>query len=136
MLPHGEKYGHGWLWLDPVVSLAIVVVILIGTWGLLRDSVNLALDAVPEGIDLNSIREHLASLPTCVDVHDLHIWGMSTTETALTAHLVMNHSICADALLARIGNELHEQFGIEHATLQIEAGDPAYPCRCQLAPLV
>lgn len=126
----------GWLWLDPVVSLAISAVILIGTWGLLRDSVNLALDAVPEGVDLNSVREHLASLPTCVDVHDLHIWGMSTTETALTAHLVMNHSICDDALLARITDELHQKFGIEHATLQVEAGDPAYPCRCRLSPAV
>ncbi len=126
----------GWLWLDPVVSLAISAVILIGTWGLLRDSVNLALDAVPEGVDLNSVREHLASLPTCVDVHDLHIWGMSTTETALTAHLVMNHSICDDALLARITEELHRKFGIEHATLQVESGDPAYPCRCRLSPAV
>jgi cobalt-zinc-cadmium efflux system protein len=79
----------GWWWLDPVVSLMIVVVILIGTWGLLRDAVNLALDAVPEGVDVHGVRQYLASLPKVVDVHDLHIWGMSTTETALTAHLVM-----------------------------------------------
>lgn len=125
----------GWLWLDPTVSLAISAVILIGTWGLLRDSVNLALDAVPEGIDLNSIREHLAGLPTCVDVHDLHIWGMSTTETALTAHLIMSKSVCDDELLAKTARELHDKFGIEHATLQVEAGDPNYPCSCCLAPV-
>ncbi|MDT5272806.1 MAG: cobalt-zinc-cadmium efflux system protein [Acidobacteriota bacterium] len=77
----------GWLWLDPVASLVIVALVVYGTWGLLRDSVNLALDAVPEGVDIEGINEYLASFSTCVEVHDLHIWGMSTTETALTAHL-------------------------------------------------
>ncbi len=124
----------GWWWLDPVVSLVIVVVILIGTWDLLRDSVNLALDAVPEGVDLHGVRQYLAGLPQVVDVHDLHIWGMSTTETALTAHLVMTEAGCDDAFLARIEGELHTLFGIEHTTIQVETGDPAYPCRCRLAP--
>jgi len=124
----------GWLWLDPIVSLVIVALIVYGTWGLLRDSLNLALDAVPEGIDMNDVKEYLAGLPTCVDVHDLHVWGMSTTEAALTAHLVMAQTICDDALLAKITNELQQKFGIEHATLQVEFGDPTYPCRCRLTP--
>lgn len=124
----------GWLWLDPVVSFVIVALIVYGTWELLRDSINLALDAVPEGIDVEGINEYLKSLPACVEVHDLHIWGMSTTETALTAHLIMGESACDDALLARTARELHERFGIEHATLQVENGDPAYPCHCRLIP--
>ena len=125
----------GWLWLDPIVSLVIVALIVYGTWGLLRDSLNLALDAVPEGIDMNDVKEYLAGLPTCVDVHDLHVWGMSTTEAALTAHVVMSQTICDDALLAKITDELHRKFGIEHATLQVEFGDPTYPCRCRLTPV-
>jgi cobalt-zinc-cadmium efflux system protein len=122
-----------WWWLDPVVSVGIVVVILIGTWDILRDSVNLALDAVPEGVDLPGVRQYLARLPKVVDVHDLHIWGMSTTETALTAHLVLTEAVCDDAFLARIEGELHTLFGIEHTTIQVETGNPAYPCRCRLA---
>src|SRR6266550_194990 len=122
----------GWSWLDPVVSLVIVALIVYGTWGLLRGSLNLALDAVPEGIDMNEVKEYLAGLPTCVDVHDLHVWGMSTTEAALTAHVVMSQTICDDALLAKITDELHHKFGIEHTTLQVEFGDPTYPCRCRL----
>jgi cobalt-zinc-cadmium efflux system protein len=118
----------GWLWLDPVVSLLIVVVILVGTWGLLRDSVNLALDAVPENIDETRVQAYLADLPGVNDVHDLHIWGMSTTETALTAHLVLREASGSDALISRACRELHDEFGIEHATLQIETGDCAYPC--------
>jgi cobalt-zinc-cadmium efflux system protein len=124
----------GWLWLDPVASLVIVVLIVYGTWELLRDSVNLALDAVPEGVNVEGIQEYLANLPTCIEVHDLHIWGMSTTETALTAHLIMGRSAYDDALLAQTAHELHDKFGIEHATLQVENGDPAYPCRCRLVP--
>ena len=123
----------GWLWLDPLVSLVIVALIVYGTWALLRDSVNLALDAVPEGIDMNDVKAYLSSLPTCVDVHDLHVWGMSTTEAALTAHVVMAQTVCDDALLAKTANELHQKFGIEHTTLQVEFGDPTYPCRCRLA---
>jgi cobalt-zinc-cadmium efflux system protein len=118
----------GWQWLDPVISLAIALIILVGTWGLLRDSVNLALDAVPEGIDAGAVAAHLAALPGVTGVHDLHIWAMSTTETALTAHLVVPGGESGDALLARAGAGLHDHFGIEHATLQVERGDPAYPC--------
>jgi cobalt-zinc-cadmium efflux system protein len=118
----------GWLWLDPVVSLLIVAVIFVGTWGLLRDSVNLALDAVPEGIDTAAVAGYLGDLPGVTEVHDLHIWAMSTTETALTAHLVIPDAHDTDALMARICGEIHDRFGIEHATLQIERGDPAHPC--------
>lgn len=117
----------GWYWLDPVVSLAIVAIILRGTWGLMRDSVNLALDAVPEGIDLGAVRAYLAGLPGVTDVHDLHIWAMSTTETALTAHLVVPTVADHDGLLARAAEELHDRFGIEHTTLQLEAGNGAHP---------
>ena len=124
----------GRAWLDPAVSLAIVVVIVVGTWGLLRDSVNLALDAVPEGIDMAAVQGYLGSLPAVVEVHDLHVWGMSTTETALTAHLVMPDTTCDDATLSRICGELHDRFGIEHTTLQVESGDPAHPCSCSLVP--
>jgi cobalt-zinc-cadmium efflux system protein len=119
----------GWTWLDPLISLIISALIIYGTWGLLRDSVNLALDAVPERIDINAVKEYLANLPTCADVHDLHVWGMSTTETALTAHVVMNKTTCDDALLAKTANDLHNKFGIEHTTLQVEFGDPNYPCQ-------
>jgi cobalt-zinc-cadmium efflux system protein len=121
----------GWLWLDPAVSLVIVAVILIGTWGLLRDSVNLALDATPEAIDPSAVRAYLLSLPGIVGVHDLHIWAMSTTETALTAHLVTAQNQRpddTDALLARIRNDLHDRFGIEHCTLQIEHDDLCVGC--------
>jgi len=118
----------GWQWLDPTVSLLIAAVIFIGTWGLLRDSVNLALDAVPEGIDTAAVAAYLAALPGVTEVHDLHIWAMSTTETALTAHLVIPDGRDDDALLARVCAELHDRFGIEHTTVQIECGNPAHPC--------
>lgn len=123
----------GWLWLDPAVSLIIVLFITYSTWGLLRDSLNLVLDKVPPGINVGDVREYLSQLPTCTDVHDLHIWGMSTTETALTAHVVLEQAVCDDALLATTARELHDRFGIEHTTLQVELGDPTYPCSCRLA---
>ena len=118
----------GWFWLDPAVSLLISAVIVIATWGLLRDSLNLALHGVPEGIETQAVRAYLAALPDVAAVHDLHIWAMSTTETALTAHLVMPNGYPGDALLNRIGNELQTRFRIDHPTLQVEAGDPAHPC--------
>ena len=122
----------GWTWLDPVVSLLIAAVILVGTWGLLRDSVNLALDAVPEEIDVAEIEAYLAMLPGVKGIHDLHIWGMSTTEAALTCHLVVPAGAGQDALLTRATRELHDRFGIEHATLQVETGEAT--CSCCLAP--
>lgn len=113
----------GLLWIDPVVSLAIVAVIGIGTWGLLRDSVNLALDAVPAGIHPDEIRRYLSLQPGVSAVHDLHIWAMSTTETALTAHLVRPDAGPDDEFLARIGRDLRERYRIHHVTIQVERGD-------------
>ena len=118
----------GWAWLDPLVSLAIATLILVSTWGLLRDSANLALDKVPEGVDAAAVRAYLAALPGVSEVHDLHIWGLSTTETALTVHLVRPGAGTDDALLCRACEELRERFGIGHATVQVEEGDPAQPC--------
>ena len=118
----------GWLWIDPVLSLIVVVVVVVGTWGLLKDSLKLALDAVPAGIEPLAIRTYLRELPGVAEIHDLHIWGMSTSETALTVHLVMPAGCPGDGFLARINKELHDHFDIEHATLQIETGDPKHPC--------
>lgn len=118
----------GWLWFDPVVSLLIVAVVVVGTWQLLQDSINLALDAVPEGIEPLAVRTYLGDLPNVAEVHDLHIWAMSTTETALTAHLVISTGHPGDAFLSKVSKALHDQFGIEHATLQVETGDLAHPC--------
>jgi cobalt-zinc-cadmium efflux system protein len=120
------------LWIDPVVSLAIVAIIVYGTWHLLKESMNMALQAVPAGIDAGKVRAYLAGLPAVVDVHDLHIWGMSTTETALTVHLVMRPARVDDSFLVKAREELNEKFEIGHATIQIESGDPH--CNCELAP--
>ena len=119
----------GWDWLDPAVSLVIAAVILVSTWGLLRESVNLALDAVPAGIDVHAVEAHLRGLPGVEGVHDLHIWGMSTTEAALTVHLLKPDPRDDDALLARVTNEFHDRFEIEHLTVQWERGGDPRPCR-------
>ena len=118
----------GWLWLDPAVSLGISVAILAGTWSLLRDATGFALDAVPPGIDQRKVTDFLRRLPGVAEVHDLHIWGMSTTETALTAHLVRPDATLDDDLLHETCEELREHFGISHATLQVENGRGAHPC--------
>lgn len=109
-------------WIDPVISLLIVVVIAFSTWGLLRDSINLSLDAVPRGIDPDEVGACLRELPGIVEVHDLHIWGMSTTQSALTAHLVKADGQLDNDFLAQVCKELHDRFGIEHVTLQLESG--------------
>lgn len=109
-----------WRWLDPVVSLMIALIILLSTWGLLRESLDMTLHAVPAGIDTRAIESYLAGLPGIHAVHDLHVWAMSTTETALTAHLVKPDPDRDDALIARIQKELHERFNITHATIQWE----------------
>jgi len=122
-------YFTHWLWIDPAISLVIAAVILLSTWGVLRESLDLALDAVPKGIEPRAVEEYLAALPGVSEVHDLHIWGLSTTEAALTAHLVMPEVTYEDALLLQITRELHDRFGIEHSTLQVERGNLAdYPC--------
>ena len=124
----------GWLWLDPAVSLVIAVVIVVGTWGLLRDSVDLALDAVPRHVDRQEVEAYLGTLPGVVEVHDLHIWGLSTTDVALTAHLVRPQQVLDDAFIADICQTLKARFGIGHATLQIEAG--THPCGLASAQVV
>jgi cobalt-zinc-cadmium efflux system protein len=118
----------GWLWLDPLASLGIGIVIVLTTWGLLRESIDLSMDAVPGGVAHDQVQDYLASVPGVLEVHDLHIWGLSTTQTALTAHLV-----CAAASdenrLRDVTAELRDRFGIGHATLQIETDAEAELCR-------
>jgi len=117
-----------WLWLDPAVSLAIGAVIIWGTWSLLREALALALAGVPAGVDRGGVLEYLTTLPGVTEVHDLHIWGMSTTETALTAHLVRPGAALDDALLAEACGELRRRFHVHHATLQVESGELDHPC--------
>ena len=126
----------GWQWIDPLVSIAIAVVIVVGTWSLLKDSINLALDAVPSTIDRPAIETYLEALPGVSEIHDLHIWAMSTTEVALTVHLVRPGATLDDGLLAQACRDLSSRFGIAHATLQIESGDPAHPCTLASAEVV
>lgn len=118
----------GWLRIDPAISLIVAVVIVIGTWSLLRQSVELALDAVPPGIDQAEVERFLRGLPGVADLHDLHIWGMSTTETALTAHLVRPGQPTDDALLRAAAATLDRRYGIGHATFQVECGEDGEPC--------
>jgi len=117
--------GH---WIDPVVSLLICAVIVWGTWDLLRESVNLALQAVPKDIEPDTVERYLAQLPGIAKVHDLHIWAMSTTEAALTAHLVKPDGKLDDPLLEQIQNELQDRFGIGHMTVQLECGNCDHSC--------
>lgn len=118
----------GWHWIDPAVSLVIAAVIAIGTWGVLRDAVNLSVDGVPAGIAHAEVQAALGALPGVSEVHDLHIWGLSTTETALTAHLVREtDDDCA--LILKANQELQQRFGIGHVTLQLETPALADSCR-------
>ena len=122
----------GWTWIDPAMSLVIAAVIVAGTWGLLRDSLDMALDAAPRGIDPEAVRAWLAGRPGVTEVHDLHIWAMSTTETALTAHVTRPDNSDSDAFLHDTAQALSERFRIGHPTLQIETGAGGHAC--QLAP--
>lgn len=109
----------GWVWLDPVVSLAIAVVILLGTWGLFKQSLHMLFDGVPDSVDPQAVQECLAALPGVTRVHDLHIWAMGTSQVALTAHLVMPQGHADDAFLAQATRQMHDRFAITHVTLQV-----------------
>jgi cobalt-zinc-cadmium efflux system protein len=118
----------GWLWIDPVVSLLIVAIILVGTWRLFRESFNYAMDAVPENVDLQKIQQYLLGLEQVDSLHDLHVWPLSTSETALTVHLVVNKNPLDNAFLTQLQHDLHAHFDIEHATIQLESIDAASLC--------
>jgi cobalt-zinc-cadmium efflux system protein len=121
----------GWNWLDPTVSIAISAVIVWGTWGLLREAIDHSLSAVPSDIDPAAVANYLRKLPGVSEVHDLHIWAMSTTETALTCHLVMPKGHPGDEFLQKLCDQLHDKFKIAHPTVQIELADTG---ACKLAP--
>jgi cobalt-zinc-cadmium efflux system protein len=118
----------GWYWLDPVVSLLIVLIIMLSTWGLLRDSLRLVLGAVPAGIDVTEVESYLQQCPGVVDVHDLHIWGISTSEGALSAHLVIPDGYPGDVFMDDIICTLKTRFSIQHSTLQMEQGTTEHIC--------
>jgi cobalt-zinc-cadmium efflux system protein len=121
----------GWIVIDPIMSLVISAVIVWGTWGLLRESLQLSMDAVPAGIEPADVRTYLEQRPGVASIHDLHIWAMSTTENALTVHLVMPKGHPGDDCLVELCHDLKRRFGIQHPTFQIELGDAA---ECALAP--
>jgi cobalt-zinc-cadmium efflux system protein len=119
----------GWMWVDPAAGIAVSALILVSTWSLLRHSLDLVLDAVPKGIDIDEVRKYLEALPRVREVHDLHVWAMSTTEAALTAHLVMPADANDPTFLSGTCKALQERFGIDHSTLQVDPEDAPDPCR-------
>lgn len=119
----------GKFWIDPLVGFLIVIMILWGTWGLLRDSLAFILDAVPASVDEVAVKKFLENWPNVQAVHDLHIWGLSTQETALTAHLILKEKFFTDVDYAEINMALENQFKIHHATLQIEVGNATQRCQ-------
>jgi len=125
----------GWAWLDPVTSMVIALVIIGGTWGLFRQSLHLLFDGVPENVVLAEVDTLLRALPGVADVHDLHVWAMSTTGIALTAHLVMPAGHPGDAFLDQIAHDLHDHFHITHPTIQIEFNGLDHGCAQPLAGL-
>ena len=122
-------YFTNWQLIDPILSLLIIMVIAISSWGLVKDSFNLSVDAVPNNIDIDSIKRYLLNLPDVKEIHDLHIWAMSTTQVALTAHILRDSSTIDDELLHQAAHELKENFGIHHATIQIENGQCSLKCQ-------
>lgn len=122
-------WKFGMKWFDPLSSLVIAAVIFWSTWGLLRDSLNLAIDAVPRDVDPKEVRNWLTGQPGVEGIHDLHIWAMSTTETALTAHLLMPVPPANDKFLHELAQQLHDRFKISHATFQVERGDEERSCQ-------
>ena len=121
------KYTQ-WLWIDPILGLIIVGMVLWGTWGLLRDSISLILDAIPHYVDHIGVRKYLSELPGVTAIHDFHIWGLSTKEVALTVHLIMPETKLSDLDYKNINEHLHSAFHINHATLQVESGSSHAVC--------
>jgi cobalt-zinc-cadmium efflux system protein len=121
----------GWQWLDPATSLVIAVIVILGSWDLAKEALHLSLDGVPRHIDRGGVLAYLAALPGVTEVHDLHIWAMSTTETALTVHLLRPGAAPDDVFLHNLTEELRRRFKIHHATIQVEAGNAE---NCPLAP--
>ncbi len=118
----------GWLWIDPAISLVLVVVILVGTWNLLHESINLSVDAVPQDINISGIKDYLTKIEGISEIHDLHIWALSTTQTALTVHLITTKNLIDNEFLKEIQRHLHDNFDIEHATIQVEKKDMENNC--------
>ncbi len=119
----------GWWWVDPLASLIVSAAVLWGSWGFLRQTLHLALAGVPEGIDVSAVTAHLAALPGVIEVHDLHIWGLSTSEVALTAHLVIAWPTAPPDFLSHLGSDLRDRFAIDHTTVQLEPeSDPHDAC--------
>jgi len=118
----------GWAWVDPVTSIVVSIVILRGTWRLVREAMNLLLDAVPAHIDAEAVQSYLAGLPDVTGVHDLHIWSMSTTEVALTAHLIVPWNTCSPLMIEQACHELEHRFKIGHVTIQLEPNGEGKDC--------
>ncbi|MFN4360749.1 MAG: cation diffusion facilitator family transporter [Hylemonella sp.] len=126
----GLYLWQGWTWIDPVVSLLIALVVVLGTWSLFHRSLHLLFDGVPDGIDLTAVRQSLQDLPGVDAVHDLHVWAMSTADNALTAHLVIGADTGdRDTLLAQAMEMLHVQFELRHVALQFESQSFAEQCQ-------
>jgi cobalt-zinc-cadmium efflux system protein len=119
----------GWMWLDPVMSLIIALLVVYGTWSLFSQSLHLAFDGVPASVDLSAVKTCLAEFNGVAEVHDLHIWAIGASETAMTVHLVMPEGHPGDAFLVEVNQVLHDRFDIEHATIQVEVGDTGQQCR-------
>lgn len=115
----------GWFWLDPVISILIAIVILLGTWGLLRDALDLSLDAVPRSVDYDEVASFLTAQPTVAGQHDLHIWALSTTENAMTVHLCRTTLADNNRFLEQLDHELTRRFDLSHVTIQVELGEIA-----------
>lgn len=123
----------GWNWLDPATSVLIVAVIIYGTWGLLRESLHLALNAVPNHVDGAAVEAYLRGLAGVTDIHDMHIWGMSTTESALTVHVVVPQGYPGDVFVDAVTQTLRERFSVQHATIQVELGTTVHTCSLHAA---
>ena len=127
----GIMLATSWWWLDAAVSIAISLIILGATWSLLKSSLHLAVQGVPEHVDMKAVRSYLGSVPGVIEVHDLHVWSMSTTDVALTAHIVMPNEACTPTLLGEVAARLRDEFAIEHSTIQV---CPPEAPECVLAP--